>query len=70
MALILTVDTMAERYKVLPSKIMNEATTFDLYIMDAALSYHNYQHNKSQGKLAENYTVDDLQEIMKKARGE
>lgn len=70
MALILTVDTMAERYKLLPSKIMNDATTFDLYIMDAALSYHNYQHNKSQGKFAENYTVDDLQEIMKKARGE
>lgn len=66
--MILTIDTMAERYKVLPSQIMKEATTFDLYIMDAALSYRNYQDKKSQGKVAEQYTTEDLQAILNKVK--
>lgn len=69
MALILSIDTMAERYKCLPSYIMNNATTFDLYIMDAALSYHSYKQKKDSGDFSDTYTVDELQTMMQKAKG-
>ena len=68
MALILSLDTMAERYKMLPSELMNRATTFDIYIMDAALSYHEHRRKLSEGKVAETYSTEELQQIMQKAR--
>ena len=68
MALILSLDTMAERYKMLPSELMNRATTFDIYVMDAALSYHDYKRKLSEGKVAETYSTEELQQIMQKAR--
>ena len=69
MALIMLIDTMADRYKMLPSEVMNRASTFDIYVMDAALSYQNYQRKKQEGKLAEELSTDELQEMMRKARG-
>lgn len=63
------IDTMADRYKMLPSEVMNRASTFDIYVMDAALSYQNYQRKKQEGKLAEELSTDELQEMMRKARG-
>lgn len=56
--MILTIDTLAERYKMLPSEVMARSTTFDLYIMDAAMSYHNYQNKK-----ANNHGVDPTPEL-------
>ena len=67
--MILMIDTMAERYKLLPSEIVNRGSTFDLYVMDAAMSYHNYQHNKAQNKVDPNsYTHDEMLEMIRKAR--
>lgn len=63
--MILTLDRMAERYGMLPSQVMNHGSTFDLYVMDAALSYDNYHQKKSQGDVAQSYSVDELQEMMK-----
>ena len=68
MAMILTLDTMAERYKLLPSEILARGNTLDLYIMDAALSYHNYQHKKSMGKVEQDYTTEELMEMMQKVK--
>lgn len=56
---------MAERYGMLPSQVMNHGSTFDLYVMDAALSYNNYHQKKAHGEVAESYSVDELQEMMK-----
>ena len=69
MALIMLIDTMADRYKMLPSEVMNRASTFDIYVMDAALSYQNYQRKKQDGKLAQDLSTDEMQEMMRKARG-
>lgn len=69
--MILTIDTLAERYKMLPSEVMNRSTTFDLYVMDAAMSYHNYQSKKASNNgiaPAPELTTDEMLEIMKKAR--
>lgn len=70
MALILSLDTMAQRYGVLPSQLMNSATTFDMYIMDAALSYQNYQHKKANGQVADTLSTEELQDMMKKAKAQ
>lgn len=58
---------MAERYKMLPSQVMKNASTFDLYVMDAAISYHNHQQRKQSGQAPE-LSTDEMMEIMKKAR--
>lgn len=65
--MILTLDTMAERYKMLPSQVMATASTFDLYVMDAAVSYHNHQQRKANGK-SPDLSTNEMLEIMKKAR--
>lgn len=41
---------MAKRYSRLPSEIMTDATTFDMVIMDAALSYEQRMMDKELEK--------------------
>lgn len=38
-------DGLGTRYHMLPSKVLNEATTFDLYIMEKAMIHHNNKVN-------------------------
>lgn len=59
---------MGERYSMLPSEVLARSSTIDLYVMDAALSYHDYQNKKSQGKFAGQETPEELAEMLKKAR--
>lgn len=62
------IDSIGKRYGMLPSQVIKNADTFDLYIMDAAMSFENY-HNKKQstGKAPiPQYTQDELLEIMGK----
>lgn len=66
--MIMMIDTMAERYKLLPSEVLNRASTFDLYVLDAAVSYQNHQHKKQSGKVAEDYSQDELMDMIKKTR--
>lgn len=67
MAMILMIDTLADRYKMLPSEVMDRGTTFDLYVMDAAISYHNHQARKDSGKPPE-YTQEEMLEMIKKVK--
>jgi hypothetical protein len=41
--MILAVDGIAERYSVLPSKVMQEASTFDIYVMNTSIQWRNRQ---------------------------
>lgn len=66
--MILSLDNLASRYGRLPSEVIAVGSTFDLYIMDAALSYRDYQQRKADGKVAVDYTVEELQEIMNRAK--
>jgi hypothetical protein len=71
MAMILTIDTLAERYGMLPSEAMARGSTFDLYVMDAAISYHNYQSKKNSNNgvdPAPELSTEEMLEIMKKTR--
>ena len=63
MALILTIDSLGKRYGMLPSEILERSNTFDLYIMDAALTFENYHHKKANNNGVEplpEYSTDEL----------
>jgi len=55
MAAILMIDSLGKRYGMLPSEVLNRSNTFDLYIMDVALSFENFHHKK-----AINHGIDPL----------
>lgn len=63
------IDSLGKRYGILPSELLGRANTFDLYIMDVAMSFENYHHKKSMNKGQEpldNYTTNDLVAIFNK----
>ena len=71
MTSILQIDALGKRYGLLPSEILDRADTFDLYILDAALTFENYHHSKSMNNGRDpipDYTTDELKDIMAKAR--
>ena len=43
--MVLMLDGLGTRYHMLPSVVLDVATTFDLYIMEKALTYHNNRTN-------------------------
>lgn len=68
--MILTLDTIGERYGMLPSEVIARGTTLDLWVMDIALSYHDHQRKKAEKKVdADMFEQDDLQAMLARARG-
>ena len=70
---ILMIDSLGKRYGLLPSEALNRSNTFDLYIMDAALTFENYQHKKAMNNGKDpipDYSSDELLAIMKKVKGQ
>ena len=39
-------DSLGERYGKLPSQVLAQATTFDLWVFDVAVSYRNYRNER------------------------
>ena len=74
LSMIILIDTMAERYGQLPSEVMRNATTFDVFVADTAIGYRNYLQDKAEGKTKafnpKEYTQDELLQILKETRGE
>jgi len=66
--MIILVDTMAERYGMLPSEVMQRANTFDVFVADTAIGYRNYLVDKANGKNTvyrpESYSQDELLNIL------
>lgn len=66
---ILLLDTLATRYSKLPSQIVREGDSFDLMVMDVALTYEKYQRDKDGGDIdTKMYDMDALQEAANKAK--
>ena len=62
----ITLDTLGQRYSLLPSEIFERATTFDLEVLDIASSYERYKHNKVNGVMPEikqDILLDALKQI-------
>lgn len=66
--LVLQIDQLGKRYGLLPSEIMNRATTFDLCIMDMSISYENYLRRKDQPGHIEDIPTEDLVKAFEAAR--
>lgn len=65
------IDGLAKRYGKLPSEILRDANTFDLYVIDAALTFESYHHKKAMNKgqdPIDHYTNDDLLKIFEKGK--
>jgi hypothetical protein len=43
------IDAMAERYSMLPTDIMDRATTFDLFVYDTIVGYKNAKLKEESG---------------------
>jgi hypothetical protein len=55
----------------LPSQVLAKADTFDLYILDAALTFDQYHHKKALNGGREpmpDYTQNELLDILNKAK--
>ena len=68
MVSILQIDGLGKRYGLLPSEVIKRGNTFDLYIMDAAMSFEHYHNHKAanNGKAPiPNYSQDELLTILK-----
>jgi len=64
--MIVTIDTMAKRYGKLPSEIMMSASTFDMVVMDAAMSYESYlekQYKNNNSSQTPDVPEEDLMKI-------
>lgn len=72
--MIVAVDAMAKRYGKLPSEILASASTLDLVVLDAALTYENYlqerERSKGSGTLSPpNVAEEELVKIWERTNG-
>lgn len=47
MVSILQIDGLGKRYGLLPNEVLSRGNTFDMYIMDCALTFEQYHHKKA-----------------------
>lgn len=65
--MIITLDNIGERYGLLPSEVLSRASTLDLYVMDAALSYRDHAQKKANNETVD-YDTADLQAALNQTR--
>jgi len=71
MVSILQIDGLGKRYGMLPSEVLSRGNTFDLYIMDCALTFENFHHKKAanKGKMPTDvFKQEDLLNILNKGK--
>jgi hypothetical protein len=73
--MIMLIDTLSERYGKLPSEIIRQATTFDVFIADTAIGYRNAQQERASngGKPVVDpaaFKDEELLKMIKESRGE
>lgn len=60
---------MAKMYGQLPSYVKDHATTYDMLVTDALLSWEQEQYNKAQGKLSTpNLSQEEMQAMLDRVR--
>jgi hypothetical protein len=65
--LLLSIDSMGQRYGMLPSEIVTKASTFDLVVMDMAMTYERHINESSQEGYIPTVSTEDLLKIKEKA---
>jgi hypothetical protein len=64
---VLSLDQLGQRYGLLPSRVIQEASTFDLVIMDMALSYEKYIQDSSKKDYVPDVSVEELIKIKERS---
>jgi hypothetical protein len=63
---MIAIGHIAKTYGILPSEVTVRATAYDLMITDVYTTWQNYQSNPNE---VSNYSAEDLQSIMERAKG-
>ena len=69
--MIMLIDTLSERYGILPSEVMTRATTFDVFIADTAIGYRNIVQERAMNgdkKPQAEYKQEDLMKMLERTR--
>jgi hypothetical protein len=69
--MIMLIDTLSERYGMLPSEVISRANTFDVFIADTAIGYRNAVQERAMNgdkKPLPEYKQSDLQAMLDKVR--
>tara|TARA_R100000951_G_scaffold113131_1_gene114570 strand:- start:309 stop:503 length:195 start_codon:yes stop_codon:yes gene_type:complete len=61
-------DSLAERYGILPSQLLKDADTLDLFVFDTAVTYHNYKHQKENGTAVDRFDTSTLEKMVGQVR--
>jgi hypothetical protein len=68
--MIMLIDTLSERYGMLPSEVMSRATTFDVFIADTAITYRNLvQDRQINGDKPPELSEQELLEALRTVNG-
>lgn len=62
------IDMMATRYHMLPSRILEDANTIDLYVMDMALSFEKHCNSDNNAGSLDDLSINTLEEAVKKVK--
>ena len=66
----LSLDTVAQRYGVLPSELLRRGDTLDLKCVELALAYEKHLNKKSQSGTVQDhgYTQDQLKNMIERVK--
>lgn len=72
--MIMLIDTLGERYGKLPSEIIRQANTFDVFIADTAIGYRNAAQEKAMngGKTPfdpAKVSEEEMMQVLKETHG-
>lgn len=66
--MVILLDQMAQRYGLLPSQVMLQANTFDMVVMDMAMTFEHYQQEKQKPGYVPDVPLETLMAIKEKAQ--
>ena len=70
--MIMLIDTLSERYGILPSEVMTRANTFDVFIADTAIGYRNAVQEQAMNgdkKPTPKLSEKDMMAALERVRG-
>jgi hypothetical protein len=70
--MIMLIDTLSERYGMLPSEVIGHANTFDVFIADTAIGYRNVVQERAMNgdkKPTPKLSEKDMMAALERVRG-
>jgi hypothetical protein len=72
--MIMLIDTLSERYGMLPSEVISRANTFDVFVADTAIGYRNAIQERAMNgdkktppKLSEKTMLEAMERVRAKS---